>query len=160
MAENVVQLTYRELAERLGISPDAARMKAKRAAKSGRWRVIAGNHPSDPVRVELPAQDVQDVGGEQVKRSTPERKTRTPDRTPPDATLTALQTAQEHLRAVTSQLTEEMERHRATAVELGRTEAKVETLQAEIIRLAATIDQLQDELQAERRTWWQRLTGR
>lgn len=156
MADNVVQLTYRELGERLGISADAARMKAKRAAKSGRWRVIAGNHPSDPVRVELPEQDVQSVGGEQFKRSSPERKTRTP----PDATLTALQAAQEHLRAVTSQLTDEMERHRATAVELGRTEAKVENLQAEIIRLAATIDQLQDELRAERRTWWQRLTGR
>jgi hypothetical protein len=45
-----VPLTYKELAERLGISPDSARIKAKRR----KWAVIPGNHPSEPVRVLVP----------------------------------------------------------------------------------------------------------
>ncbi len=52
------QLSYRELADRLGVSPDAARMKAKRKVKAGLWRIIPGNHPSDRVLVELPANDL------------------------------------------------------------------------------------------------------
>jgi DNA-binding Lrp family transcriptional regulator len=52
------RLSYRELAERLGISPDAARMKAKRRIKAGAWRLIPGNHPSDRVTVEIPANDL------------------------------------------------------------------------------------------------------
>lgn len=52
------KLSYRELADRLGISPDAARMRAKRKAKSGLWRIIPGNHPSDRVLVEVPANDL------------------------------------------------------------------------------------------------------
>ena len=52
------RLSYRDLAKRLGISPDAARMKAKRKEKAGLWRVIPGNHPSDPVTVELPSNDI------------------------------------------------------------------------------------------------------
>jgi DNA-binding Lrp family transcriptional regulator len=52
------RLSYRELGERLGISPDAARMKAKRKVKAGVWRLIPGNHPSDRVTVEIPANDL------------------------------------------------------------------------------------------------------
>jgi DNA-binding Lrp family transcriptional regulator len=52
------RFSYRELAERLGISPDAARMKAKRKVKAGVWRLIPGNHPSDRVTVEIPANDL------------------------------------------------------------------------------------------------------
>ena len=52
------RLSYRDLAQRLSISPDAARMKAKRKEKAGLWRVIPGNHPSDPVIVELPSSDL------------------------------------------------------------------------------------------------------
>jgi DNA-binding Lrp family transcriptional regulator len=52
------RFSYRELAERLGISPDAARMKAKRKIKAGVWRLIPGNHPSDRVTVEIPTDDL------------------------------------------------------------------------------------------------------
>ena len=58
MSDNLEKLSYRELAERLGISPDAARMKAKRMVKSGHWRIIPGNHPSERVFIELPAADL------------------------------------------------------------------------------------------------------
>jgi hypothetical protein len=55
---DIERLSYRELAERLSISPDAARMKAKRKVKAGLWRLIPGNHPSDRVTVEIPANDL------------------------------------------------------------------------------------------------------
>lgn len=46
----VVSLTYRELADRLGITINSARIKARRR----KWRVLPGNHPLDPARVEVP----------------------------------------------------------------------------------------------------------
>src|SRR5687768_7529371 len=71
---DAIPLTYRELGERLGLSPDSARIKAKRR----KWQTIPGNHPSDPVRVLVP---VEFLSGER----TPERTAgeRTPS-APPD----------------------------------------------------------------------------
>lgn len=162
MADNVIHLTYRELADRLGTSPDAARMKAKRAVKKGRWRIIPGNHPSDPVRVELPAADAnkpERVAGEREARSMGERTGRTPDRTEPSGVVEALQTAQARITELTDQLTAEKDRHRETAVELATTTTKAEFLDAELARVSAEADQLRDDLRRERRTLWQRLTG-
>lgn len=158
-----LQLTYRELAERLGISPDAARMKAKRAVKAGRWRIIAGNHPSDPVRVEISVSDVilpEPVGGEQISRSGGERKTRTNARTDTDALASAIQSAQDRIGELTNQLIEEKDRHRDTAVQLAQAETREMGLAEEIHRLEGVVTYLQEQLAAERRTWWQRLTGR
>jgi uncharacterized phage infection (PIP) family protein YhgE len=67
---DTIRLTYRELAERLGIEPDSARIKARRLAKSGRWKLIPGNHPGAASTVEVPTADL-------VRGSAPER-------TPPD----------------------------------------------------------------------------
>jgi hypothetical protein len=55
---DTVRLTYRELAERLGIEPDSARIKARRLAKSGRWKLIPGNHPGAASTVEVPVADL------------------------------------------------------------------------------------------------------
>jgi hypothetical protein len=80
---DVERLSYRELAERLSISPDAARMKAKRKVKAGLWRLIPGNHPSDRVTVEIPANDL----GVQPSRGghcSPCTKSRTKPRTHPE----------------------------------------------------------------------------
>jgi hypothetical protein len=49
-----ILLTYRELAGRLGISEDGARHRAKRR----KWERIEPNHPSGPVRLRVPAQDL------------------------------------------------------------------------------------------------------
>jgi hypothetical protein len=68
---DTVRLTYRELAERLGIEPDSARIKARRLAKSGRWKLIPGNHPGAASTVEVPAADLVREG--------------VPGRTPPGA---------------------------------------------------------------------------
>lgn len=45
-------LTYREIAERLGISAESARKKVRRR----KWHVVPGNRPSDPVRVHVPTE--------------------------------------------------------------------------------------------------------
>jgi hypothetical protein len=49
-----VTVTYREIAERFGIGIEGARLKAKRRAVKGLWRIVPGNHPQDIVRVEVP----------------------------------------------------------------------------------------------------------
>jgi DNA-binding Lrp family transcriptional regulator len=72
------KLSYRELSDRLGISPDAARMKAKRRAKSGLWRIIPGNHPSDRVLVEVPTNDL----GVQTSRGGTVRPAQKAEQTP------------------------------------------------------------------------------
>lgn len=46
-----------------------------------------------------------------------------------------------------------------TAVELAATTTKADFLEAELARLGAEADDLRDQLRAERRTWWQRLTN-
>lgn len=52
-----VSLTYRELAERLCITVNSARIKARRR----KWRITPGNHPLDPVRVEVPIELLSQV---------------------------------------------------------------------------------------------------
>lgn len=105
MDGNLAKLSYRDLAERLGISTDAARMKAKRKAKAGLWRVIPGNHPSDRVMVELPAADLAErVGGDQRERVGPERSARTIDPEHTNDRAERLLTALEQLTPITDQL--------------------------------------------------------
>src|SRR5215207_915004 len=52
-----VSVTYREIAERFGIGVEGARLKAKRRAAKGLWRIVPGNHPQDVVRVEVPEEE-------------------------------------------------------------------------------------------------------
>jgi hypothetical protein len=163
MAEETVSLTYRELAERLAITTDAARMKARRAVQKGRWRIIEGNHPNDPVRVEMPLTDAGSpnaIGGERKGRSTGERKGRTIPRTDTDTLALALQSTQARIAELTDQLTAEKDQHRDTAVELAKAITKAEFLDAELVIRMAELEQLQEELKAARRSWWQRMTGR
>jgi hypothetical protein len=75
------QLSYRELADRLGVSPDAARMKARRKVKAGLWRIIPGNHPSDRVLVEVPSNDL----GVRVSRVGTVHPAQTPEQRPEQA---------------------------------------------------------------------------
>lgn len=112
MRDDFEKLSYRDLAERLDISPDAARMKAKRKAKAGLWRIIPGNHPSERVLIELPTSDLnrspERVGGEQVSRVEGERSPRTldPERgnTLAEQLLARLGEAQDRILHLTDQL--------------------------------------------------------
>jgi chromosome segregation ATPase len=98
---DTIRLTYRELAERLGIEPDSARIKARRLAKSGRWKLIPGNHPGAASTVEVPAADLVREGA--------------PGRTPPGAPLQIgenapgrtggeVQALEDHIRSLTARL--------------------------------------------------------
>lgn len=162
MTTDKVLLTYRELAERLGTSPDAARMKAKRAVSKGLWRIVPGNHPNDPVRVELQANDLnkpERVGWEQIKRTPAERSGGTPPQTNPDALadiVAALQSAQDRVHQLTDALTAEKDLHRQTAIELAQAETREMGTAAEVERLHATVIELQEALRLARRPWWRR----
>ncbi len=183
------RLTYRELAEHFGISADAARMKAKRKAKAGRWVIIPGNHPSDTVRVELPADDLHErVGRERIRRSPPERSTRTPDpeqvNGTPERLLTALEQiipmtehllvanreAQARIADLTDQLLAAKEAHRRDAMDLAAAETRDMGTKAELERALAdrlTLQQqalartasLQRQLAEHRRPLWRKALG-
>jgi DNA repair exonuclease SbcCD ATPase subunit len=122
-------LTYRELGERLGLSPDSARIKAKRR----KWQTIPGNHPSDPVRVLVP---VEFLNGER----TPERKAgdRTPSEPPDNAG--EINVLRQHVQT----LRELFDQQKATHA------AELERINADQARLIEQHAQLQDELQEAR----------
>ena len=60
-ADDRIVVTLRDISEAAGISVDGARARAKRRAKEGRWRILPTNHPQDPLRIEMPQEDL-DVG--------------------------------------------------------------------------------------------------
>lgn len=159
---DVVTVTYREIAERYAIGIEGARLKAKRRAAKGEWRVLPSNHPQDIVRIEVPAEE----WGEPVTvRGTPNKSPRTPpnvaDALPPtDAPqqvpqhrdtndLEALVEVVSQLTAQSQSLTERLiqaERGRAEAdrdAAIARAEAKA--LEAQ---LAAAQDRYVEELRA------------
>ena len=174
-------LTYQDLAERLGVSPEAARQKAIR----GRWPRRTANDGKAQVRV-----DVEDV-----KASTPVRKSRddhpsdtssdtrsTPTEQASDtATLAALEAHIETLKgmAAKAEMIAVVERERANAeqaradrerdradAERGRAdslssqvddvrregEAKRITFEHDLVELKSVVDRLN-------RPWWKRLAG-
>lgn len=84
-----VNLTYRELADRLGISFDAAKSRARRA----KWPKIRGN--DDAIRLLIPFDDLQAAATRRPRvdtSDTPEQPTHvdTPSDTPTDTALSAL----------------------------------------------------------------------
>ncbi len=166
MDSDLAKLSYRDLAERLGISADAARMKAKRKVKAGLWRIIPGNHPSDKVMVELPAADLAErVGGERSERVTPERSPRTsqPERANADndrlldalsEAVSLLRPAQEHIERLHQQLIEAKEAHHRDAVDLAAAEMREMGTKAELERALFGIAALKRQIASLRRPWW------
>ncbi len=150
MSNDYERLSYRDLAERLSISADAARMKAKRKAKAGLWRIIPGNHPSERVLIELPATDLngtpERVGGEQAQRVEGERSPRTqgPERgnALAEQLLARLGEAQDRIQHLTDQLVDAKDvlvsaydklnsiNHDLAAAQVEVLAAKQETLEA------------------------------
>lgn len=164
MSDDLVKLSYRDLADRLGISTDAARMKAKRKAKAGRWCIIPGNHPSDRVLVEIPAADlVERVGGEQPERVTPKRSPRTitPEQANAiaDRFLTQLAEAQGRIQTLTDQLLAAQEAHRLDAIDLAATAAREMGTKAELERALADLASLERMIAHYRRPLWRKALG-
>lgn len=164
--DDLEKLTYRGLAERLGISPDAARMKAKRKAKTGGWRIIPGNHPNDAVLVEVPTAELNSterVGRKRDARSGGERTPRTPEPERANAlaeqALASLADAQARVRDLTDQLIETKNAHRRDAAELAAAEMRELGTKAELERALVDIAGLRDQLDQARRSWWQKVWG-
>jgi flagellar biosynthesis GTPase FlhF len=166
MDSDLEKLSYRDLAERLGISADAARMKAKRKVKAGLWRIIPGNHPSDKVMVELPATDLTEhVGGERSERVIPEHLPRThqPERVNTDSdrlldalseAVSLLRPAQEQIERLHQEVIEAKDAHRRDAMELTAAEMREMGTKAELERALLDIAALERQIASLRRPWW------
>lgn len=165
MNSDLAKLSYRDLADRLGISADAARMKAKRKCKAGQWRIIPGNHPSDQVLVELPQADLfQRVGGERQRVVHPEQPSRTPPPEQPNERLLdalseavgLLRPAHDQIERLTAQLMEAKDAHARDRAELIAAEMRELGTKAELDRAIADLAMLQREVAELKKPWWRR----
>src|SRR5206468_5741299 len=118
-------LTYREAAERLGITADAVARRARRH----KWPKLLPNRPGNPVRIQVP--------GDQFNRPTPPALPPPPDAPPPDnppppadAELTA---ALVDLQAEVARLTDLAEQERRIAAIERRDRLEVQRQTEELL---------------------------
>jgi hypothetical protein len=158
---DTIRLSYIELADRLGIKPHAARMKAKRAADRGLWRIIPGNHPNDRVMVELPAsaltQGARAEGHRQPAQSPGRAEGHDSARDAVTALHEALATAQGQVGDLLDRLAAETEARRHETAMLAATEAREMALEGEIVRLSAEARRLAEQLDRARLPWWRKV---
>src|SRR3954453_19167035 len=142
-----LSLTYAELGNRLGITPDGARLRAKRMERQGRWQVGPGNDGRS--RVWLPADDLP----EHPPERTPDR----PDGGPNIAELTA-EIAE--LRAHVADVAEASAAARLdAAVARGERDVAVATASAKVDAAERVIAELRAMLADARRPFWRRWLG-
>jgi hypothetical protein len=181
-----VSVTYREIAERFGIGVEGARLKTKRRAAKGLWRIVPGNHPQDVVRVEVPEEEWATPN---VPRPTPphDGAPSNPPTTPPQQDsqrreandLEPLAEIISELTARSAALTDRLieaerakaEAERDTAIAraaLDAAEARILALQDQhVSALKALQERLEGEVSDARselagwkvRPWWRRLAG-
>lgn len=124
-----VSLTYAEIAERLGISVDGARMKVKRH----RWPKMKGNDGAVRVTVEeselIPSERSPNVKG-----------------TFPDQVTEQVRTLEAHI----STLREQLQKAETMA---AQERERVEVLTASMLKLTGQMMEIQA------RPWWRRLAG-
>jgi hypothetical protein len=173
-------LTYAELGERLGISPDGARTRAKRAG----WRIIPGNDGRARVRVPLvelperpPEHDRRATGRKPEQNSVmfgfmtellarADRAERSAEQARSEAEQTraalaqrdvALARVEELAKATQAMAQKEIEAARREA------EAKIAVHEEQLFDLRRTLEHERaraERLEAElRRPWWKRLFG-
>lgn len=169
MSKNIAQepeferYSYKELAAKLNISIDAARMRAKRKAAKGGWQIIPGNHPADKVTVLIPA-DAPELKAERDGGYEPKRNERNLARTKThehdERLFASYMEAQERIIALTDQLVASQEAHKNDAIALAGSEAREMGLAAELYAATEHIKELQNQIALYRRTWWQRITGK
>jgi DNA-binding Lrp family transcriptional regulator len=141
---DIERLSYRELADRLGISPDAARMKAKRKIKAGLWRLIPGNHPSDRVTVEIPESDL----GVQASRGGTVRPAQKPEQIPEHAPNNITERLLDELAAARARNDYLTDRLIEAKDVLGTAYDKLITLNQELVSARIELISAKDELVA------------
>jgi outer membrane murein-binding lipoprotein Lpp len=151
---SILSLTYAELAERLGVSVDGARMKVKRAG----WPKVKGNDGTMRVTVE-------------EAELTPTE--RSPNVRPPFAeqpneqAVEQVRTLEAHIATLKEQVAavqDQLGKAETTAAqERGRADAereKVADLTAQLLKITGQMMELQQAHEADRhRPWWRRLSG-
>jgi hypothetical protein len=151
-------LTYAEVADRLGVSPEAARSRAKRLG----WRRQSGNDGRARVLVAL---DRRPPGGGPVTpRSPPGQKTIDPALvTALESHIKTLQTENEGLKQDLSTTRADLSAHVETLkAQLAGAEARAGEEAAKTERAIAAFESLAVKLEAMaegRRPWWRRLVG-
>jgi hypothetical protein len=186
MGEDRIVVSLREISEKFGIGIEGARAKAKRRASKGVWRILPQNHPADPLRIEMPAGEFENVNEGSSRETSSDPHTSPPTPTPQQEDqrqesydIKALVALLEKLTEQASQTTDrlvlaEKERgeaeRRADLAEAARlasqeaAEARVAAIRAElqaiIDRQSQTTREAQDELASWRaQPWWKRLVG-
>jgi hypothetical protein len=142
-------LTFAELGERLGVSPDGARMRAKREG----WPVERGNDSRAPARVRVPV--------DALPEHPPERRSKS------DGSASEFDERMAELAASMAELRAAFDRTREIEVELrgeladARTRAAVAEakLEAERSGSQALVAELRQQIEDARRPWWRRLAG-
>jgi hypothetical protein len=183
MSENrVVTATYREIAYRFGIGIEGARIKTKRRAAKGLWRIIPGNHPQDIIRVEIPEEEwnssqrsLAHTPNDAAPTSPPQQETERRDANDIDALVEIIPQLTAQLSAMTERLIEaekgraEAERDAAIAqAALANAEARLTAMQEQHLaelkelrdRMKAEADKAQSELaEWKAHQWWRRLVS-
>lgn len=153
---DTIRLTYRQLGERLGIKPHAARMKASRAVAKGRWQIIPGNHPNDSVLVELPSADAMPRALHVTPSTIAPARDSSHEPAQTHAQIEALTAAHARIAELTDRLLVEVEARQQDREALAAGEAREMMLEAEIIRLGDDVMAARQALDRARRPWWRR----
>lgn len=166
------RLTIADLAHRLGVSPAAARIQAKRAARTGECRIIRGGRPSDPVLVEVvrPRPAAAAAGGVQEVEPAQGEPAGTGGNSPSQPAplsaaemaglagrvLTYLSEVQARNRELVDQLTEAKEAHRRDTMELIGAEMREMATKEDLERALDQIARMRRELAKLKQPWWRR----
>lgn len=151
---STLSLTYAELAERLGVSVDGARMRTKRSG----WPKVKGNDGTMRVTVE-------EAELTPAERSPNVRPAFTEQ--PNEQAAEQVRTLEAHIATLKEQvasMSEQIGKAEAQAAqERGRADAereKVADLTAQLLRLTGEMMDLQKAREADRlRPWWRRMVG-
>jgi hypothetical protein len=147
-------LTYKELAQRLGVGIDSARIKAKRR----KWPIKPGNHPSEPVRVQVPVTFLAPERTPSASQgSTPRALPSNLTSAPPSAPLVMVSV--EIVRELQDRHREQVEQLRADmAAQQARHDAETaRQLAARDSLHLDTLGRLQAQAAAERSLWLERI---
>jgi hypothetical protein len=137
-----ITLTYEELAEKLGIGVDSARIKARRMKSQG-WLIQPPNGPGGKALVIVPEGALPE--------HPPERSGATRERY--DETLG------ERYAEALGELRESRERAERLAVEAAEARVEARLLRESLERERDLNRELRQELAESRRPWWRRLLG-
>jgi DNA repair exonuclease SbcCD ATPase subunit len=149
-----VTLTYLELAERLGIGVDSARIKARRMRQHG-WHIRPPNGPGGKALVVIPPGALPDVPPEREERLGRALGSDTAKRY--DEALVDLR---ERYDEALGELKASRERIEHLGIEAAEARADARSLREQLDRELARVARLEEELRELRRPWWRRFVGK